>query len=78
REQNGIKKVIYDGIYKEKIYDTPKNGTYVYSVIPYYEYKDKKYFGKEYFFPAVNVGNNKYSPPQIKVPNLIYGDWFNE
>lgn len=76
RAKNGKKEQIYDGEWKEFICDTPDSGYYVYSVIPYYKYKDKVYYGREILLPEVNF-NASSSKSQIKVPDLIYKDWFD-
>lgn len=77
RQSKSEKKVIYNGKWKKEICDEPKEGTYSYSVIPYYEYKNKKYFGKEIILPSVKIGKTS-ATPQIKIPDIINGEWYNE
>ena len=59
--------IIYDGPWTEKIYDTPDDGIYTYTVIPYYDNGREIYGGTPVTLPAVNV-NGKGSPQKIIPP----------
>ncbi len=76
RTQNGKKSVIYDGKWKKVIDDKPECGCYIYSVIPYYQDGNSVYYGKEILLPAINISDGG-KPPQIKIPDIAYGDWYN-
>lgn len=66
--------VIYDGDYREKIYDTPEGGRHTYTVTPYYSFNGKKYSGKEIVLNQVNVSTDQpsYSPPPITQKEWYY------
>lgn len=76
RVKNGKTDIIYDGKWQKTITDTPQEGVYIYSVMPYYSDGNKRYFGKEIVLPSVNIGNNS-DKPQIEIPDIVNKDWFN-
>ena len=76
RSKNGIKTIIYDGIWKNTIYDTPDEGQYSYTVTPYYKSGEKIYLGKEIELPAVNIGNA--NSIQEKVPDIVHKNWYDQ
>ncbi|MDE6585932.1 MAG: transglycosylase domain-containing protein [Clostridia bacterium] len=76
RYKNNDFKVIYDGNWKKTITDTPDDGTYTYTVTPYYLYGQNKIFGKEITLPNVIV-NSSSSAPQIKIPDIADKEWYN-
>lgn len=77
RTKNGQIDKIDDGKWQEKITDSPDGGTYVYSVIPYYENGNNKFFGKEIVLPSVNITQNG-KQNQIEIPDIANKDWFNQ
>ena len=77
RTKNGKSEEIYNGKWKQTISDRPAEGVYIYSVIPYYEYEEKKYTGKEITLPTVNFSNDG-NEPQIKIPDIADKDWYNQ
>ena len=76
RYQNGKYEVIYDGKWKNLIEDTPNEGYYTYSVIPYYQDGENKIYGREISLPPVSV-NNSSSSPQVKIPDIVDKEWYN-
>ncbi len=76
RYKNNDFNVIYDGKWTESIRDNPEEGSYTYTVTPYYLNGENKIFGKEISLPSVNVSNSGGSP-QIKIPDIAGKDWFN-
>lgn len=77
RENEGKNVTIYDGEWTETFEDSPGEGTYIYSIIPYYFDGTKKHYGATIKLPAVNT-NTKSPPPQKDVPDIARRDWFNE
>ena len=75
RENEHEKTVIYDGPWSEKIYDTAKNGTYTYTVTPYYDDGAAKHYGKTHSLPKVNVKGAR--SPQNDLP-ITKKDWTRE
>lgn len=75
RAKNGTKTTIYDGIWQDNITDTPNDGQYIYSVIPYYKDGDNVYLGKEIILPSVNIGKN--NPIQNEVPDIVHKNWYD-
>lgn len=76
RVKNGQIDIIFDEKWQKIIYDSPGDGIYTYSVIPYYFDGINKYFGEEITLPPVNISNTS-SEPQIKIPEITQKDWFN-
>lgn len=76
RCKNGAFETIYDGNWQEIITDTPPEGYYTYTVIPYYKNGQDIFWGKEIILPPVNLSGNSQSP-QIKIPDIAYKDWYN-
>lgn len=76
RAKSGNYSTIYDGDWVERICDSPEEGVYVYSLIPYFFDGKDKHYGKEITFPAVNIVK-EITPPQVKIPNIAEKDWFN-
>ncbi len=76
RANSGIKTTIYDGKWKKSITDSPPDGTYLYSVCPYYFDGTARHFGKEINVGPIFISSNKQQP-QIKIPHIINGDWYN-
>lgn len=77
RTKNSENEIIYDGKWKEIISDSPPEGIYTYTVTPYYDDGNTKYFGKEITLPSVNLEKSG-SDPQVKIPNIVFDDWFNK
>ncbi|MDE7265111.1 MAG: hypothetical protein K2N52_02420, partial [Clostridia bacterium] len=77
RTKNGKNEVIYDGKWQEIITDLPEEGSYSYSVTPYYSDGKNVYMGKEINLKPVYLSNSKESP-QIKIPNITQKDWYNQ
>ncbi len=67
--------VIYDDIWKDKIYDAPSYGSHVYSVTPYYFDGKDKHFGKTVTLDRVNF---RSEPNDILPPDITKKDWFAE
>lgn len=76
RLKNNKKTEIYNGLWKENIFDAPEEGVYVYTVTPYYKSGDKIYYGEEITLPQINLNKNSDSP-QVKIPDIAGKDWFN-
>ena len=76
RQFNGKKEVIYDGKWKKSISDSPSEGSYVYTVIPYYNCAGNKIFGSEIVLPPVNLSKDN-KEPQVKIPDIAKKDWYN-
>lgn len=72
-DKNG-KKLIYDGKWKEQIEDCPEDGSYLYSVIAYYDNGKNKFMGDEIVLPQVNIST---SDIEKKLPDITRKDWFN-
>jgi len=76
REHNDEKIVIYDGKYIEKIYDSLTNdGTYSYSITPYFINKNEKIFGKTLTLSPVFIANNLKNP-QKNLPDIVHDEWY--
>ena len=76
RSKNGIKTIVYDGIWKNTITDSPNEGQYTYTVTPYFKSGEKVYLGKEIELPAVNIGNS--NSIQEKVPDIVNKNWYDQ
>ncbi len=76
RYLNGHFEVIYDGNWQSCISDAPGDGYYEYSVTPYFFDGKNKIYGKEISLPPVNVNKNNTSP-QVKIPDIAKGDWYD-
>lgn len=76
RRSDGKEVTIYDGEYQKIITDEVAEGSYVYTVTPYYFDGVKKHYGKTIELPAVIVGGK--SSPQQDLPDITQKDWFNE
>ena len=77
RTKNGKNEVIYDGKWQEVITDSPEEGTYNYSITPYYNDGKNVYTGKEINLTPVCLSKNNDSP-QIKIPDIAHKDWYNQ
>ena len=76
RQFNGKNEVIYDGKWQKIISDSPKEGSYIYTVIPYFNSDGKKIFGKEIVLLPVNLSKDNNNP-QVKIPDIAKKDWYN-
>lgn len=74
RTNNGKTITIYDGKWKNKITDMPEKGIYTYTVTPYYDDGNRKFYGKTISLPSVNLTDEKYEP----LPDIVNRDWFNQ
>lgn len=77
RVQNNKKETVYDGKWVQTIKDKPPEGSYTYTVTPYYDDGNIKHFGKEITLPSVNL-NTSATSPQIKIPDIAGKDWYNQ
>ena len=69
--------IIYDGPWTNKINDMIENGTYTYSVTPYYFDGCTEHTGKTIELPPVCV--TAYDrPPQEDMPDITQKDWIYE
>ena len=75
RYKNGIRTTIYDGLWQDAIYDTPSEGQYTYTVIPYFKSVDKVFLGKEITLATVNIG--KSNSIQNEVPDIVHKNWYD-
>ena len=75
RYNNGAKNIIYDGIWKNSVIDTPGEGQYTYTVTPYYKFGDETFFGKEVELPTVNIGQS--NSIQNEVPDIVHKNWYD-
>ena len=76
RQFGGKNEVIYDGKWQKTISDSPKEGSYIYTVIPYFNSDGKRIFGKEIVLPPVNLSKDNNNP-QVKIPDIAKNDWYN-
>ena len=76
RRSDGKEVTIYDGEYQKIITDEVAEGSYVYTVTPYYFDGVKKHYGKTIELPAVIIGGK--SSPQQDLPDITQKEWFNE
>lgn len=76
RYKNDDFEVVYDGNWKNTVTDTPEEGYFVYTVTPYFMSGENKIYGKEISLPPVSVNKNGNSP-QVKIPGIASGDWYN-
>lgn len=76
RAKNGKNELIYDGKWIKNLKDEPEEGTYLYSVTPYYSCDGKRYYGEKICLPAVKIGEGGKAP-QVKIPDIINEDWYN-
>lgn len=76
RQCDGKNNVIYDGKWQKIIYDCPQEGSYIYSVTPYYIYNGKKIYGQKIELPPVYLSNDNQNP-QVKIPDIAQKDWYN-
>lgn len=76
RQCNGKIEVIYDGKWQKTISDAPNGGSYIYTVIPYFNAGENKIFGNEIELPPVNLSKDN-KDPQVKIPDIAKKDWFN-
>ncbi|MCH5142538.1 MAG: transglycosylase domain-containing protein [Clostridiales bacterium] len=76
RQFNGKNEVIYDGKWKKSIADCPKEGTFIYTVTPYFNNGGNKIFGTEIVLPPVNLSKDN-KEPQVKIPDIAKKDWYN-
>ncbi len=77
RTKNNKSTIIYDGKWKEVISDRPEEGSYVYSVIPYYNDGKTTFSGKEIVLTPISLSKTG-SSPQIKIPDIAHEDWYNQ
>lgn len=75
RNNNEENCVIYDGVWKNEVIDTPPDGIYTYTVTPYFEHDGIKIYGKTITLPTVNLSKDANKE---KIPDIIYKDWFNQ
>ena len=75
RKNGDVSTVVYDGLWKNAVIDTPDEGQYVYTVTPYYKSRERTYTGKEIVLPTVNVG--KSAPIQNEVPDIVHKNWYD-
>lgn len=75
RQDDKGKKLIYDGKWKEKIEDSPADGSYLYSVVAYYDDGKNKFLGDEIILPQVNISLN---PIENNLPDIVSKDWCNQ
>ena len=75
RHNNGKIDTIYDGSWQDTICDSPCDGEYKYSVIPYFTSGNIKYFGEEIMLPQVILRN---SNQDYTVPDIVHKDWYNQ
>lgn len=76
RHSSGHFDVIFDGKWQNCVKDIPIEGSYVYSVTPYYCDGENKIYGKEISLPPINVNKDNTSP-QVKIPDIAKGDWYD-
>ena len=76
RQFGGKNTTIYDGSWQKVITDTPEEGIYTYTVIPYFVSENKKIYGQEITLPAVNLVKESTSP-QVKIPDIAKGNWYD-
>lgn len=76
RVKNNKINTIYDGKWKEVISDCPDEGTYQYTVTPYYLCGNNRYYGDEIILPKIYIGK-KNSSPQVKIPKIVDDEWYN-
>lgn len=77
RSNNTKNEVIYDSKWKKQICDTPPEGAYVYTVCPYYFDGKNRHYGDEITLPQIYVSSEN-KKPQIKIPEIAKGDWYNK
>lgn len=75
RVKNGKTEKVYDGKWKETICDAPESGEYSYTVTPYYSSNGKIFEGETITLPKIKV--SKTGEDKIKVPDIVFKDWFN-
>ena len=76
RHSNKNSDIIYDGKWQNCIKDEPSDGSYVYSVTPYYFDGENKIYGKEISLPPTNINKNN-SSPQVKIPDIAKDNWYD-
>ena len=76
RHSNKNSDIIYDGKWQNCIKDEPSDGSYVYSVTPYYFDGENKIYGKEISLPPININKNN-SSPQVKIPDIAKDNWYD-
>lgn len=76
RSNSGKNEVVYDDKWQNIITDTPAEGVYTYTVTPYYFAENIKHYGQEITLPPVIISKNSKTP-QIKIPDIVYKDWYN-
>ena len=75
RQNDKGKKLIYDGKWQEKIEDCPSDGSYLYSVVAYYDDGKNKFVGDEIVLPQVRVSS---ATTRQTLPDIVNRDWCNE
>lgn len=79
RISNNENTLVYEGKWTEKICDIADDGSYVYTVTPYYLYEGKKYFGKTLTLPQVIVKTKIETEPQKQdIPDIAKREWYYE
>ncbi len=76
RTENKNKTLVYEGKWKQKICNTVEDGSYVYTVTPYYLSDGKKYFGETITLPQVIVQTEK--PDVQDIPDIAKREWYFE
>lgn len=77
RKKSNSTTVIYDGSWQQIISDNPNvEGVYTYTITPYYTYNNSKFYGNEIILPQINISTN--ANKRTKIPEIIYGDWYNQ
>lgn len=74
RKNNGKIDIVYDGSWINTFKEELSSGEYEYCIIPYYPYKNDKYFGEEIWLPKILILQNKTNDSPPSVTNK---DWFD-
>jgi len=74
RQNNSTVETIYNGKWIDAIIDSPDNGEYEYSVIPYYRDGDIVYYGDKITFPKVLIGSENSAKEEI--PDIANTEWY--
>ncbi len=77
RRYNGLVVTVYDGEWTPEFTDEISEGSYTYSVTPYFQSGTKKYYGQQIILPSVSASAEQHSP-QGDVPEIAKGEWFLE
>lgn len=77
RIENNENTLVYEGKWIDKFYDTVENGSYIYTVTPYYLYGDKKYYGQTVTLPQIIV-DTETTPQKQEIPDIAKREWYYE